>query len=577
MSLHRKNRLETVSSFDNKFRFMAILILIPVIAAGTAIYYVVGNGLDVQLGNRGNDRLTTVGWQTAQATLAASQPQYAPQFSYYKLQEGQNLQWVAKHFSVSLTKLQQMNPGNVVWGTTIMVPPVEYPLTPIPTPQLTLKNLTVAQLQGITYVSNSFSNPEAYVTIPQLMTFLKSYGTITELSPKVYLVNQPLFIQDNIRVDITSATVNTLLLRSSPNFNITTLTFQNSEALIEGVNVSSYNPSTGQPDTNVNDGRSFLRAYQNARMDVINTNISYLGMTLKQSLEASVRQKDPYVVQGGVYGVSWRIGSGTYGQEIATGWVQNSTFEHNYIGAFTFGASGMMWQDNLFTANKVYGLDPHNNSNNATIEYNRFVANGKHGFIVSKECDYNTIKYNISIDNALHGFMLHDNSDYNIFEDNISIGNYDNFVIYDSNFNMTKNNLSYNPRGSGERINGGSTQNYIENNVFYGGKQGVYLYGTADGADVLANTFYLVGIPLITKGASRVVYTGNLSNVLNYQIGKQDRVVFGVNTTTSHPAVNLKPLQIIDNRSANHQTLIEAAGAALNVELKTNNISVSGL
>jgi nitrous oxidase accessory protein NosD len=282
-------------------------------------------------------------------------------------------------------------------------------------------------------------------------------------------------------------------------------------------------------------------------------------MTLDEIKNPSVRIQDPFVAQGGVYGVAWRIGTGTFGSEIATGWVENSTFEHNYIGAFTFGASGMMWLKNLFTDNHVYGLDPHDDSNNATIEYNRFVANGKHGFIMSKRCDYNTIEYNVSIDNAFHGFMLHDNSDYNIIEHNVSIGNYDNFAVYASSYNEITDNNGYNPRGSQVRINEGSLQNYVENNNFYGGHRGVYLYSTANGVDIENNNFYLVGIPLATKGTTRVLYAGNNSNVLDYQIGKGDRVVFGVNYIHQRPYISLAPLQILSTGKLTGQPLTTSA------------------
>jgi len=520
----------------NRRQLSTALIIIPMVAAGLTIYYVLSNSIMAQFANLANTRLTTPGWRSAAAALSSSKPTYGTKFSYYKLQEGQSLAWAANHFSVSLAKLQQLNPGNVVWGTTIMVPPVEQPLQPFPVSAATTSGIVPSEIDGIIYIKNSFQNQEALVTIPQLMDLLKPYGAISQLGPKKFLLNKPLFIQDNIQVDITSDTVTNLLLRSSPNYDITTLTFQNSEALIKGVSVSSFDPATSRPDTNYTDGRSFVRAYENSRMDVIDSNFSYLGMGLKQLRNPPTESSLKFVPDGGVYGISWRISSGTYGQQIVTGWVQNSTFEHNYIGGFTFGASGMMWQGNLFTNNTVYGLDPHDDSDNATIEDNRFISNGKHGFIVSKRCDYNVIKDNVSVDNTLHGFMLHDNSDYNIIENNISIGNSDNFVILGSSFNQISNNKSYNPRNSAIRINTGpdegkvSLDNYVVNNLIYGGKKGVYLYGGINGADITGNTFYNVTNQLVTKGTQEALYTGNQSNSLGYQVGGKDRVVFGVNS-----------------------------------------------
>ncbi len=541
----------------------ALVVVIPLVIGVATLYLTFGPELMTQLANRGNARLVTDGWQSAEATMTAARPTYGTKFAYYKLQEGQDLAWAAAHFSVSLAELQQLNPGQVVWGTTIKVPPVEHPLAPFPASADTASAATVTERQGVIYVNNRFVNPEAHLTIPDLMRMVQPYNGITQLGPKTYMINIPLYIQDNIQVDVTSDTVSTLYLRSQPNYSITTLTFQNAETLFNGVHISSYDPTTGQPDTNISDGRSFVRAYDNGRMDMLNATASYLGMTIEQIRSKDVIAKVPFAAQGGVYGVSWRIATGSFGENIVTGWVQNSTFSHNNIGAFTFGAQGMMWTSNLFTANRIYGLDPHDDSNNATIEYNRFVANGKHGFIVSKRCDYNIIENNISIDNKYHGFMLHDNSDYNIFKNNIAIGNQDNFVIYGSSLNTVQNNRGYNPRGSQVRINAGSIQNYVENNTFYGGKRGVYLYDSTNGADISNNHFVNVNYQLVTSGATRVLFAGNESNGLGYKTQPSDRVVFGINTINKHQPIDLQPLSTVLNGQKNHTTLTTLAATAL--------------
>ncbi|GEM_PF-913890 len=559
----KRSKKHTAQKRSRRTPIVASIVILPFAIALVTFYYIFGPGLMSALATRGDNRLVTAGWQSAQTSMAAVQPTYGPKYSYYKLAQGQTLQWAAQHFGVDLATLQRLNPGQPVWGTTIKVVPVERPLPAFPANKLTTTGLAVTVSNtGVLTVRNSFTGPTTYETIPQLMQILKPYGGITQLGPKSFLINKPIYIQDNIRVDITSATVQNLYLLSNPNYNVTTLTFQNSEALLEGVNVTSYDSATKGRDTDYKDGRSFLRAYGSARMDILDSTISYLGMTKDQEKNAALQSKLSFISQGGVYGVSWRIHSGQFGADDTTGWVQNSTFEHNYIGAFTFGAQGMMWQNNLFTTNTIYGLDPHDDSNNATIEYNRFIANGHHGFIVSKRCDYNTIKDNISIDNKLHGFMLHDNSDYNIFENNISIGNFDNFALYGSSFNMVKNNKGYNAHGSQVRINEASIQNYVTGNYFYGGQRGVYLYGNDNGVDISDNTFVNVNYQLDTDDATRVLFTGNTSNNLGYKLKKTDRVVFGINTINKRAAIDMQPLLTIQqgqNRGGSLERLASTA------------------
>ncbi len=536
-----KNRL-TKLEFLSRFRFATLLIILPMAIASFTFYYIYSNTLAAQLGDRGNNQLITQNWQIAQQKLVATQPQYGTKFAYYKLKPLQNLDWAASHFGVSIDELRQLNPGTAIAGTTIMVPSVEQPFI-ASTPSDNLAVLIVQYIQGTVYVTNSFQNPEVYTTIPELMQLLKPYDVIEQTGPKAYRIMKPLYIQNNIRIDITDSTVSKLELKSVPNFNIVTLTFRDSEALIQNTVITSVDPSTGKPDTDFKDGRSFVRAYGSGRMDIINSDIAYLGMDVTELRNPVIRARVPFLPIGGVYGVSWRAPTGSFGQDIVTGWVENSTFEHNHIGSFTFGASGMMWRGNLFTKNDIYGLDPHDDSSNATIEYNRFINNGTHGFIVSKRCNYNVIRNNISIDNKLHGFMLHENSDYNIIENNTSISNVDNFVIYSSSLNTIRNNKSYNPRSSHVRINAGSSQNFVQNNTFHGGSKGIHFYNNVDGLDVTNNIFFHVRDLLVTNKAKHVVYTGNQSEKIGYVLSKDDRVVFGQNVINRNPSIDLKPLQ----------------------------------
>jgi parallel beta-helix repeat protein len=535
----------------NGFKFGVILILLPFGAAIFTGYYLFSNTLAAQLGNRANSLLVTDGWQAAQTSMASAQPAYGTKNAYYKLLPDQDLKWAAEHFGVDPNQLQQINPGKIVPGTTISLPPVQKPLASISIGTAVPGTLLIQNINGAIHVNNSFQSPKFYTNIPQLYQILKDTGAIVQVSPRVYMIAKPLYIDNNIRVDITNETVDKLQLKSSANFDIVALTFDNSEALFKNVQVSSIDPATQKVDTTFKDGRSFVRAYESARMDAINSSFSYLGMDLTDLRDPAIRAKVAFISQGGIYGVSWRIPTGSYGQEVVTGWIQNSEFNHNHIGSFTFGASGMMWTNNLFTANDIYGLDPHDDSNNATIQYNRFIKNGKHGFIVSKRCDFNVIRDNISIDNKFHGFMLHEDSHNNIIEDNVAIGNVDNFVIYNSNYNTIRDNRSYNPRSSHVRINAGSEQNYVQNNSFFGGKKGVYMYGSDNGVAIENNTYYGVGDLLITNGSTRVIYTGNKSEKVGYSIKSSDRVVFGYNLIDKHAYIDMRPLEVLHSYQNN--------------------------
>lgn len=527
--------------FYHNFRLTMLLLLLPLSVGVFAIYYILGGSLTAQLGGFGNNRLITEGWQTAYAYFTNSQPDYGPRNSYYKLKPGQDLDWVAQHFSVDRAKLQQLNPGIVAYGTTVAIPPVEKPLEPFGTPSGNLKSAIITDTDGLLQISNDFRNSTIRTTIPELAELLAPYGAITRVAEKHYRINRPIVIEGDIRLDITNDTVSRLELASLPNFANTCLCFENAEALIRNTVITSFDSTTGQPDYIQDDGRSFIRALKSTRMDVIDSDISYLGTSLQALMVG--REQLHILRSGGAYGISWRINKEKLGEDIVTGWVEGSTFQANYFGAYTFGASGMVWRNNLFTSNEVYGLDPHDDSNNMLIENNRFTKNGKHGFIVSKRCNYNVIRNNISTDNKGHGYMLHEDSNYNLLENNIASGNTDNFVIFGSSDNTIRGNKSYNALSSHVRINAKAKHNYIEDNFFYGGNRGVYLYDGADGVLVHRNVFSKNRSSILaTDQAMRVVFTNNQIDGLSYKLADGDRVVFGSNRIKSKPVIDLAPL-----------------------------------
>lgn len=509
----------------------ASLFLVVPIGFGILAAVLIFNGNYQQLlSSLGAARLTTKNWQVADAAFIANKPPFERKFAYYKVLPGQTLAELAEHFGVSENELINLNRGSIVAGTTIKIPHIEQPFVPVAVPS-NIDFLTVQLSQGSLYVANTGQqNPQAILTIPSLMRLLQPYHAIVQNGPKEYQLLIPIYIKGNIRLDITSDTVTKLALKSGKNYAITALTLWDADALIEDTTITSFDPSTSLPDTDYADGRSFVRAYGDSRMDIIRSRLNYLGMSLDQAKDASVAQKIPFVNQGGIYGVSWRIPNGSYGQDITTGWVQDSNFSNNYIGSFTFGASGMTWSHNLFSYNQLYGLDPHDDSNNALIEYNTFAYNKKHGFIVSKRCDYNLIQYNTSFGNGLHGFMLHEESAYNLVANNVAYNNLDNYVIYNSSFNELKNNNSYNPKGSNVRIDTGSSNDFLERNVLSGGKHGVYVYRGVQNIYISGNTIQHTGQLLMTADAHNVLFIHNTIPNLSFKLGATDRIIFGPNT-----------------------------------------------
>jgi hypothetical protein len=520
VTTHKRKR-----GFFRNLRPSLIIMLIPILVGLFVAFFLFSSRYNEVLGWVGSQRLTTENWETADKIFQENQPDYERKFAYYRLRERQDLHKTAEFFSVDEAQLAALNPGTLVANTTVKVPPVQHPLVPISAPNGKIYGAKVIVENGIIRVINDYKFDQAITDLPELANFLRGYDAITEVSPNVWRINKPISIEDNIRIDITGERVKKLELKSAPD-DIVCLCFDGAAALIKGVVITSYDPATGEPDKKHEDQRSFIRV-KSGRMDIIDSHISYLGNGLTKVLDET--KKPPIQRDGGTYGISWRIPDDRLGIDISTGWVEGSTFYRNHFGSYTYGASGMMWRNNHFLENDVYGLDPHDDSNNALVENNVFEHNGKHGFIVSKRCNYNVIRNNTSIENKLHGFMLHQDSAYNLIENNVSYGNVDNYVIYASDFNTIRNNIGYNAKASHVRINQGARNSYVAGNKFYGGRRGIFVYGNSQNVYAANNTFESLREVLTTEGAQNVLFANNSMNGLLFGVADGDRLIFGPN------------------------------------------------
>lgn len=511
-------------------RPMTILLVVPIILFGLTVTVLTTGVRAYILASHGNERLRTDGWQEAAEIMRGVQPDYARKWAYYAIKPGQTVEEVADFFGVDVKQIRQDNPGRLIAGVTVKIRPTAKQLQPV-RPNGRIDRAIIVEDGDLLRVQNEYGLDRPITTdIDGLMDLLRGYKAIERTGPGTYRLNRAISIEGDIRVDLTSPDLSKLELTSTPDV-LASLVFDQSSVLIKGISITSVDPSTGKPDLDSPDGRAFVRM-KNGRMDVIDSKLSYLGNGLKETLSAKAKVSTAQQ-EGGTYGFSYRISKGKLGTEISTGWVEGTTFEHNHFGAYSFGASGIMWKDNIFRKNEVYGLDPHDDSNNAMIVGNLFDSNGKHGFIVSKRCNYNVIHDNVSVNNKLHGFMLHQDSAYNLIEDNVSYGNTDNFVIYGSNWNTVKDNVSYSPRSSHIRINSNTSNTFVTGNTMTGGDRGVYLYADVDSTFVADNVFQGFSETIQTAGASNTFFGSNVEEAVNYDIQSGDTVIYGVNKIRS--------------------------------------------
>lgn len=299
---------------------------------------------------------------------------------------------------------------------------------------------------------------------------------LEEVSPKIWNAKASIFLSDGITLKLNKEEVEWLKLESNKDLFVT-LRSVNSDIIINGVKITSWDSQNNNFDKNLDDGRSFIMVKDNARMDIYSSELSYLGYPTSPDIAVSP------------YGVSWKLNKVKLKKVLLTGEVINNKFHHNYFGAYTFGATGMLWKGNEFYENVRYGLDPHDDSNGFLVESNIFHNNGTHGIIFSKRCMYNTIRNNTSYDNKLHGIMLHESSDFNIIEGNTLTGNTSGVALYYSSNNIIQNNTIKDNR-HGVRANAESENNFIQKNTITGNKlYGIYFYDRANNNFVTDNIF----------------------------------------------------------------------------------------
>ncbi|CAM9666932.1 unnamed protein product, partial [Laminaria digitata] len=122
-----------------------------------------------------------------------------------------------------------------------------------------------------------------------------------------------------------------------------------------------------------------------ARMDIEDSEMAYLGY------QGSER-----------YGLTWKVrgfckdGSNpeVFDEVNVYGNIYDSDIHHNHFGVYTYGHEKGDWRRNKMHHNRVYGFDPHDDSDFLTIHDNEVYDNGNHGIIASKRCNGVSIQGN---------------------------------------------------------------------------------------------------------------------------------------------------------------------------------------
>lgn len=332
------------------------------------------------------------------------------------------------------------------------------------------------------YIDNN-----ADCTIPDLLD--AGYSSIpvelVDAESKTWWLGGSIFLSEDSRLSIhgdgAGGEVNVLRLKSDntgSEYDFIEIRADRGEIDIDSTTITSWDTAVLGPDTDHSNGRAFIRARSRlingnaseSRMDIKNSDIGYLGY---QGSEA--------------YGLSWKVlGNHSQNPELydlvgVYGDVTNNDIHHLHFGIYTYGGESMEFVGNTVRDNNVYGIDPHDDSDNILIHDNDVFGNGTHGIICSRRCDNLTITNNRSNSNGGNGIMLHRSVTDSLVDGNVTNDNLDSgLALYQSHDNTVTNNEALrNKRGI--RFSLGSQNNIISDNNFSDNTTyGIYTYQGSD-------------------------------------------------------------------------------------------------
>ncbi|HEY4624926.1 MAG TPA: right-handed parallel beta-helix repeat-containing protein [Blastococcus sp.] len=190
---------------------------------------------------------------------------------------------------------------------------------------------------------------------------LRAVGAVTSLPDGSVLLTQSVLVAPGARLVI-DAPGTTLRLRSDGGGFVSLVAWK-ADLVLAGkeqapLRVSSWDPGAEGPDSEVVDGRAYIREVS-GDMQVRYADVSHLGFWA-----------------GRTSGVAWTGNSST----VATGAIVGSTFQANHYGAFASQGQKLSVVDSAFTSNAVDGLALHRSTQETTIRSSSAQSNGRHGF-----------------------------------------------------------------------------------------------------------------------------------------------------------------------------------------------------
>lgn len=321
----------------------------------------------------------------------------------------------------------------------------------------------------------------------------------------VWQLNARILIQTTARLEITQPEVNELRLNSAQGNIVYIQVVKGGQLLFDGVKVLSWQNNAA--DENVLDGRAYIVAQEGARIDILRSDLGYLGDALGGASSS---------------GVAWIKRANDLDPATgSTGQVEDSKFHHNFQGIFVSEGIQLVIRRNEVYSNLNHGIILRDGATQSEVSGNNVHDNGNKGtstgngiFLDNNVSQINVLDNKVYA-NAAHGIFLARKSNGNTVAGNESYQNSDGIAIDESDNNVIRANRSYKNRNgirasgaledpaSGNQIIGNTVEDSTNTN---GTAYGIYLYNHADNNLLRNNTVVrsaTIGI-YIKSGANRL-------------------------------------------------------------------------
>ena len=284
------------------------------------------------------------------------------EFIYYTVEKDDNLSTIAYRYNsnpftiIATNRDSILNPDNIKIGQRIKIPVSELknPLARESLISYKKPKITLDKKSNTIYVEGRRN----VIGLSRIYNTLKNKAVLEKLNDKQWLLKANLVVRKGVTLVIDGEEVSWLKLKSNED-RIVSLQSNDGNILIKNTKITSWDEEDKTPDFNYQDRRSFVLARQNGRMDIINSELSFLGYD--ESLKT---------------GVSWHTTSDISDKYLITGQVESNKFFNNYSGIYLSGVNEMNLSNNEFAYNTEYGISMSNDENILVMGNNNFHDNG---------------------------------------------------------------------------------------------------------------------------------------------------------------------------------------------------------